>query len=57
MKVVKDNLLPNFPITINYILEAEYIVGTNEGSLKGEIVDTIPKHVRVDTISVPQKSM
>ena len=57
MKVVKDNLLPNFPITINYILEAEYIVGTNEGSLKGEIVDTITKHVRVGTISVPQKSM
>ena len=54
VNIVKNNLLPNIPITIKDILNAEQIFGPNLGSLKGKTVRSTPKKVEFAEIDLPK---
>ena len=48
MKIVKQNLLKNCPVTTEGIMVAEDIFGPNLGSLKGKMARCGGKHVVID---------
>jgi hypothetical protein len=53
LKIVKQNLLPNCPITARDILAAERIFGPDVGSLKGKTVRRAADHVEISTVDIP----
>ena len=57
MKVVRNNFLPNFPITKDDIILEENIFRPNMDALKGKTLSTMPDHVKDENISVPLKMM
>ena len=57
LKIVENNQLPNIPITRQDILAAEYILGPDEGSLKGKTVRRVSKPVHTKYHTVPATIM
>ena len=53
IRYVRDNLIPNCPITVQDIKTAEFIWGPDLGSLKGKTVRNKSPTVRVQTSSIP----
>lgn len=45
--MIKNNLLPNIPISIKDVLNAEQIFGPNLGSLKGKTPRTTPNKIQL----------
>ena len=52
-KLVKKNLLPNCPITVDDIIAAEHIFGADVGSLKGKTTRLAPNKIRPINRSIP----
>ena len=53
INIVKNNLLPNIPISIKDILNAEKIFGPNLGSLKGKTTRSTPQVIQSKEIDLP----
>ena len=53
INIIKNNLLPNIPISINDVLNAERIFGPNLGSIKGKTVRSKPSPVKIAEIDLP----
>ena len=51
--IIKNNLLPNIPISVKDILNAERIFGPNLGSIKGKTVRTKPNSINITEIDLP----
>jgi len=50
IKYVEQGLIPNFPITKEYIIHAEDILGPNMGSLKGKMTRKTPERVSLHSL-------
>jgi hypothetical protein len=55
LKIVKQNLLPNCPITAKDVMAAEQIFGPDIGSLKGKTVWCAANHVEISTVDIPSR--
>ena len=53
INIVKNNLLPNCPVTVDDIKAAEHIFGPNLGSLKGKTTRRGTEHVDTTLIPIP----
>jgi hypothetical protein len=53
IRIVKDGLLPNCPITVRDIEAAEDIFGADIGILKGKTTRQAPERVRMTGVAVP----
>jgi hypothetical protein len=53
LHIVKNNLLPNCPITSRDILAADDIFGPDIGSLKGKTTRSAPSKVRPGMVDIP----
>ena len=57
LKIVKNNLLPNCPVTREDIIAAEKIFGPDVGSLKGKTVRRSTDHVDTRSVDIPADLM
>ena len=57
MRIVRDKLLPNCPVTTEDIQAAEHIYGPDLGSLKGKTVRRSPDTVQIQTVKLPLQIM
>jgi hypothetical protein len=55
LQIMKNNILPNYPITVDYIMAAEDVFGPNLGSRKGKTVPQKgdPVEVKMEPILLP----
>ena len=51
--IIKNNLLPNIPISVKDVLNAETIFGPNLGSIKGKTTRRKPNTVKLTEIDIP----
>ena len=52
LNIIKNNLLPNTPISITDVLNAERIFGPSLGSIKGKTVRTKPNAINISEILI-----
>ena len=57
IKIVSSNQIPNCPITVQDIKNAEFIWGPELGCLKGKTVRNVSPQVKVENISIPATIM
>ena len=54
---VGENLIPNSPITVHDIKNAEFIWGPELGALKGKTTRQTSPHIRMENNSIPMHVM